>query len=197
MSTPLAATHRIEFPIVVDGFTHHVRQYVKVTPGAGPSGFDAVLRDGTLGVDVTDCADALYNIYKAHFQASVTTFGQPELQVFSSGAWLPVATLPTTTAPTGTTAYVKASQWTMSMRDTDFHRIRSILLEADFFAGSKQIPPGAPGFDTIIAWYNGPIALVHTNGWNWIVGRSNLYIGAVISVVTDLNDKIRRRRGIA
>jgi hypothetical protein len=197
MSTPLSASYRIDFPYTVSGFTHHSRHYLSATPGSGVSGYDAILRDGTTGVDCTTIADAYWAHVGVLFKSSETIFGQPTLEHLSGISWLPIAVLPTVNQPTASSAYVPAEQLSVTLRDSAFHKVRDIILEANESAGMRVIPPGGDAWSTFFDYYSVPGGGGSTHGYNWMRGRSNLYVTSVVSLVTDLNNKLRRRRGIA
>jgi hypothetical protein len=192
MATPLAASYRFIFPIDVDGIIHNHAAYVSVIPGSGASGYDLVMRDGTTGLDASAAVYTWWGFLQSYYEASQTVFGTALLQHLSGIAWLPIATIPTIIAATGTAAFAVAGQATITLRDTAFHKVRSILLESAFPTGDKFLPPNGV-FDY---WTTVPSTGV-ASGWNWQRGRSNLFIGSAVSLVTDLNDKVRRRRGTA
>lgn len=197
MATPLAAQYRINFQITVDRLVHKLRTYLRVIPGSGASGFDVVMRDGTTGIDTNTIADSLLNLIASSFQASVTTFDNPTLEQLSGSAWLPIAPLTITVAPTGTAAYSPASQFSLTLRDSAFHKIRFILLETEDLPGQKFFPPGSGGAVAFFSYFTTTPGAGSTHGHNWMRGRSDLYVSSAVAIVTDLNDRLRRDRGIA
>ena len=196
MSTPVTASWRFEFPIVVDGFIHRNHCYVKAQPSTLHPPYDLVMNHSGVNITMQAAVDSYLTLWKASYSVASTTFGAVLLQQLSGGAWLPVATITPTVAPTGAVPYVPASQMTVTARDSAFHKIKVVQLETVDGAGTKYLPPSTGGSATVFAWYTDSSGSAPTDGSQWIVGRSNLYVTSCVSLVTDLNDKIRRRRGI-
>lgn len=198
MSTPLTATYRVTFNYTVDGLHHKMRTYLGVAASGDVTGFNVVdrLAVGTLGLSVA--MDALWTLFKPLYSAAHTTLDQAVLEQHVGIAWLPVATYQTAIVATGGALPTPAAQMTMSMRDTAFHKVRNLTLESEVTIPLKTSIPagfGAP----FTAWANGftqvqPFA--NSSPWLWVRGRSNLYLGSFVSMVTDANDKLRRARGI-
>ena len=199
MSTPLAATHRLDQTYVVDNQTHHMRLYCGVNPSADVTGFNMADRLGGGSIGVSQAINALLGLLGPFCDAAHTAFGVSTLQILSGSAWLPIATYNSAVAPTGVAGYTPAAQLTLSMRDTAFHKVRNLSLETEVTIPLKTNNPagfGAP----FTAWAQGftqPQVIGSDLPWLWVRGRSDLYIGSFVSMVTDANDKLRRARGIA
>jgi len=200
MSTPLVATHRIEFQYTVDGNLHKNRRYVGLGASSTPSVPTIQLRAPLTDQALSVVADGFWNAISSDYKASQTTFGDAILQELSGSAWLPYAVYTTAVTPTGTSVYIPAGQVTWTMRDSGFHKVRYIFLESDGPVGRKTTLPysglimNAPVGHSLLGTTSGaPVGDI----WNWSRGRSNLYMSSLIAEVSDLNDKLRRARGIA
>lgn len=200
MSTPLSATHRVEFQYTVDGDLHKARIYLGLGSASTPTSPTVQLRAPLTDQAFSVIADGYWNAVAADYKSADTTFGNAILQEYSSGAWLPYAVYATAVTPAGSSAYVPAGQVTTTMRDSAFHKVRFIQLESDSPVGKKTVliadgsimdPPYGHSVNGTTS--GTPAGMI----FNWARGRSNLYLASSIAMVSDLNDKLRRRRGIA
>ena len=198
MASPLTATHRIEFQYTVLSFVHKFHAYCSAVTGTGPSGWNITQSDLTTQ-DFQAVVDAWWNTVKGAFKASDTTLGQAILQVRSGTTWLPISFFTTAVTATGASPTLLAGQMTMTLRDQNAKKLRIILLETIHAAGVKIVTPTGGGGDlsTIGTNYSSGGASGSKNPYNWQLSRNGQSIGSFISQVTDLNNKIRRRRGIA
>lgn len=200
MTTPLAATHRIEFQYVVDGDAHKWRIYVGLGGASTPLAPTVQLRAPLVEQALSLVADGFWDAIAGDYKASTASFGDAILQEYSGGAWLPYAVYTTALVGTSSSPYIPAGQVTTTMRDSAFHKVRFIALESDGAIGKKtvHIADGSimntPFGHSLLGTTGGaPLGMI----WNWARGRSDLYLASPIAMVSDLNDKLRRRRGIA
>lgn len=200
MATALAATSRIQLQIAVPGVRPHLaRHYCKAAPSGGGS-YNVTLRDSSTVLVSTiaeSWIDSLSDLYPYTQVPSMNW----TLESLISGLWVPVAS-GTHSLPHGpTTSVYAASQVTLTLRDTGFHKVRSVMMETYMPVGVKSVSLG--GIPSPASGWAGEYtdAFIGTNAtYQWVVGRSNLYLLAgspIVGYVTDLNDKIRRERGIA
>lgn len=198
MSTPLSAVNRIEFQFIVDGQPHRFRHYCRVAASLDPSGYSVNARPPGTPIGVSVAVDRVWTLLAPIYPAANSSFGSAVIQQFSGGAWLPIAAWNTAVTPSAGFAYVKAGQLTMTMRDSAFHKVRAIWLEQGAPIPFKTTSPtgGGAQLNAIAAGYTSPSAIAFDPGL-WVRGRSDLYISSFVSFVTDLNDRVRRTRGIA
>lgn len=197
MATPLTATHRFTMSYVVDGFTHIKRSYCKRQDPliGGPAVLD---RNGSL-IDVVDAAQGLWDT----FSQSLETTVPPPAVLFeerSGSLWLPVAAATVTGSGSSTNGVRLASQYTLVVRDTAFKKIRATWLEfSEAYVGHSPSGLGiSTTLDVIANNYNGAGAIAN-HPFLWEKSRGDNYIlasGAIAGGTLDLNDKIKRRRGL-
>jgi hypothetical protein len=197
MATPLTATHRMDVSYFVSGELHHRHEYCKkgTTLFAGhPS---VVLNDGTTEIDWRDAAQRLtdkignWSLMDAHPTVA--------LEERSGSVWNPVDFYTSTTlAETGTLA--PASQLTVVLRDTSFEKLRVTLMEGR--TGYVGHSPSGLGINTeidnVVAAWTTP-GSDDFNPFNWAKSRGDRYLlssGTCAGATLDLNDKLKRRRGL-
>lgn len=195
MSTPLTASWRITIPYTVSGKAHKHRAYVRIAT-ITPT-YTLRQRDGTTTMLASLAIDILANKLAIVVPAG-SVFGTALLEEYSGGLWLPrYSHAPTMgTVISGTLA--PASQITVVLRDTGFHKIRAIMLDTKF------PPPGHWNDDGTAAGLGGwtdryGLAGASSNDpYYWQVSRGNLYLqdSPWAGITFDLNNKVRRARGL-
>jgi hypothetical protein len=199
MSTQLDATQRLEFHYSVDGANHVFRHYCQLVASGDASGYDLVPRAPGANFGASLGIDRLWTLLQGIFDSSKTTFGTVILQQLSGVAWNPLSFYVTAVAPTSGSAYVKAGQLTLTLRDMGFHKVRGVWLETVAPVGFKGLTTSAFGapYTALFNSYTSVGTIANHDPFHWVRGRSDLYLQSFVSFVTDLNDKVRRRRGIA
>jgi len=200
MATTLVATGRIIIPYQVDSvFTHRIYAYVR-----NPQLVGAVYNVNSRTTDANDtqwdwAASGLAETI-SYMLPIGSTFGTMILQLRSGSVWTPVASF--TFAGTNHAAGTlwPASQFTLSLRDTLFRRVKVVLLDANYGSLAKSTDPtaGPAQADNFMAQFTSAGA-VGSKPYAWMVGRGNTYLAAspIISWVSATNRKMRRARGLA
>lgn len=196
MTTTLTATHRIFTQWINDGIIHDSIAYCE--RGTDIAGIPYLKdRDGVTELPWTDAIAQL----RVALQSVVgNTFAglSHQLEERSGSLWFPVA-FGTTLALSGGPAQ-PASQFTLVLRDTSFLKIRVTLLECIHgYVGHSNTGLGINGaIDDFVGNYNGdgggsdmPYRWQKSRGNNFILG-----VGSVAGGTLDLNDKMKRRRGL-
>lgn len=194
MATPLSATWRIKFQYAVDGLEHVLHAYARI--GTITPTLTLRQRDGVTETLWSDCATGMVGAMSNVLPAAVV-WGAQTLEQLSGLVWLPQASAAATAGTAGT--YKPATQITAVLRDTGFHKIRLQVMEGVVAAPSHT--PGIPGSGFLNA-----LLLPFTVGGStagdpyfWMVSRANQYLqdNPVVGTTVDLNDKLRRARGLS
>lgn len=204
MATPLTASYRMNFAYTVSGYTHRLRQYCKAVIVGGA--YKLVERDGTTQITPQNAADGMGNALDNLFEDNNPSTCAWTLENLSGSAWNPVDSGSATVDSGVATAYVPASQITLVSRDTAFKKVRTIVLESNIrppyhfnalgsntgqlHAFSSTLWAFCLAFDLAAPEVYSPIL--------WVVSRGNNYLAdhGFVGVTGDLNDKIRRGRGL-
>lgn len=197
MATPLSAIHRLTLNYNVAGFSHVLRAYC--ARGADVSGVPQLLaRDAVSLVSVPSAAQGLWDLIReVHPSGTLAATGFFEAR--SGLVWNPIIGLTPTGAGTGGAATL-AQQETITVRDANFNKIKVVIMESD----QGYIGHSASGLginsevDDQITRLNGTDTDANAP-FNWMKSRGNAYISAtspIAGVTMDLNDKLKRRRGL-
>jgi hypothetical protein len=200
MSVPLTATARIEFKYVIAGMTHRLNTYMAYNDVIGQH--QMVDRDGITTVLWTVGAQKLWDaIRTAYVAASLTAPAQISLFQRAGTLWnlIDVATL--TGIGSGSGTQTLASQFTLVVRDTAFKKMRFVLLElSQGYAGHDPLGMGISGIgNTITQCINGVNGNAN-DAYRWMKSRGDRFIaatGAIAGGTLDMNDKLKRARGLA
>lgn len=201
MAQPLTAEWRITFSISVAGLIHKLRVYCAADVSIlAASGYFVEDRTGIADIDAGDAAQAFWTSLRPLFKTTVSAPGWL-LEHRVGSLWNPATSGTTTGAGTDTGSIFAASQMTVSLRTTDFNRVRIIVLESDLFdqgqkfygyadlhAIAPALAEGIAGVDAIASGY-----------FQWARSRNKKLVneGApIVSTVFDLNDKVRRSRNV-
>lgn len=196
MATTLTATHRITLTYVCTGFTHLWRGFCKV--GSTVLGVrQLVCRDGITEISWKDGIE--YWGSKVPEFADCDATMSALLEVRSGTLWNPLDADAFTVGLFGGT-FAPASQYTAVVRDTAFKKIRVVLMEGfNGYVGHAASGYGInAGLDDMSDVLNGNDADPLTN-YQWQKSRGDNYIlasGAIAGVTLDLNDKLKRARGL-
>jgi hypothetical protein len=197
LSTPLTATHRFSFTYAVDGLQHVAIAYCKrQDPLIG--GMGVANRDGSSLTSIGDAAQGYWDLMKQQMLGSVPV---PTVlfEERSGLLWFPLAGVAVTGAA-GAGANFHASQYTLVVRDTSFKKLRITWMEGALgYVGHSPSGLGlGAGADNIANGYNGVGFGAH-DPYVWQKSRGDRYIlaaGAIAGATLDLNDKLKRRRGL-
>jgi hypothetical protein len=169
--------------------------------GVGVTGWDITLRDGTFAVDVSIAIANWFAVQRALINSAtpVSTNVSGTLQQHVGNSWVPLVVWTDVDQPNNANANVLGNQETWVFRDTAFHKVKVIILEDSNVPPYKhvlrtQMNAGQQGFFdnyTVVPSAGTPTA------YNWVLGRSGLYVGSFVSDVGTLNRRVRRRRGLA
>lgn len=196
MPTPLVATYRIVTQYTVSSLVHVQHSYCQPDTVDGDD-TTLVPRDGGAAILWSDAADKQWaNAFTYWVVADDGAVATLEHRVGS--IWNPVAFHTLTGGGGGSLA--AASQLTVVMRDTSFKKLRLTLMEGNTgYVGHSASGVGMPGdIDSLIYAFTTPVDDRACPG-NWVKSRSNLFLlesGTVAGATLDLNDKLKRARGL-
>lgn len=202
MSHPLTVSHRFELQYNVDTVDHKLHCYVELvaTTHADPTGYDFVAANGGANGGASGAIDSIWSLLEPYYHNSGVIFGNTILQQRAGTVWNPLAVWSTAVVPVSGNPPVHAVQASVTLRCSDFARVRFQPMEISLGPGLKT-----SGYDPSGVWnvMEKPFtehAVNANDPWHWYRNRSGTPLaasGAIVAVVTDLNDKLRRRRGIA
>jgi hypothetical protein len=190
----------LEFKWSVAGFVHRLNTYMAYNDVLGQH--QMVDRDGittilwTVGAQYFwDKIRAIYDTSGVASPASVTLFSR------SGTLWNLIDVANLTGAGLHAPPYTPAQQWTWVLRDTAFFKLRFVLLEtyngyaAHFNDGITTTAIN----DAITNALNG-VDVSANAPFRWMKSRGNRFLaasGTVAGLTADLNDKLKRARGLA
>jgi hypothetical protein len=199
MSQPLLATNRITVAYTCSGLQHKQRAYCIRGFDTGGGEPQVTFRDGSTGLPWDAAAQGIWNATRAMMATSVAA-ATAIFEELVGLAWVPLAGVTLTGIGLAGGTPQPAQQASLVLRDTAFKFIRVILLETtQFYVGHS--PTGLTLGADAAAWvndYNGAETLAG-EPFQWQVSRGKRYIlasGAVAGVTYDLNDKLKRARGL-
>ncbi len=200
MSQPLLATARLEFLYVVNSFNHRLNTYMAYNDVLGQHQMND--RDGITTVLWTLGAQYLWDKVRGVYSAAgLPAAAQVSLFSRSGSIWnlIDVAALTGIGSGSGTVALANQSTWVV--RDTAFKKIRFVLLE-DLYGYAFHVQNGISGsapLDDVTKMING----TDTNAsapFRWMKSRGDRFIaatGSIAGLTQDLNDRLKRARGLA
>lgn len=200
MSVALAATARIAIAYVVDGLHHVIHHYCAYNLVLGVP--QLVDRDGITTILWTLAAGDLWSVAKGMFTAaSVPSVPTATLESRSGALWNPVAVTSLVGIGTHGGTYNKASELTFVLRDTLFKKVRVNWLEGAFgYVGHSATGTGIEAsVDGMANMYNGANAGAN-DPYRWVKSRGDRFLaptGVIAGGTLDLNDKLKRARGLA
>lgn len=195
MSQPLIATWRLTQPYTVAGLVHKWRAYFRIATTTPALTVRA--RDGVTTFAIDDVIERVAQNMR-NVLPTGATFGTALVEEHVGLIWQPrYVHLPTPSAAAGT--HFPATQITVTMRDSGFHFVRLVILDGNVSAPRHFAT--LPATSEINAWLAGYVSTAPNPEapYFWQVSRSNLYLldGGFAGITLDLNDKIRRARGLA
>jgi hypothetical protein len=188
---------RITMPYTVDGFNHKCRLYGRnVQPVSGSFNINSRATDANDQV-WTDAAAGMEYAVSA-LLPSAATYSPFLLEKWDGSVWEPLAN--TTIAPTNVTgSYVKASQITLTFKDTALEKLKLVVVEGTEALAQKFRSPtgGDSAMDICIAEFLSTHVGTHAP-YVWAVSHRDLYLSSspFVSASVWPNRKIARRRGV-
>jgi hypothetical protein len=199
MSQPLLATFRMVINYRVAGVNHAWRGYCFApTPTVGAP--DILQRDGVSVLDWTDAANYSWDQMRTLYNTGSIDSAQAVLEQFADPVWNPISFHTLTGGGASSASQKNAQQITYVLRDTAFFKLRFILLET--VQGYTGHVGTGYGLGTDQNSFTEKLDGTETNVnafWNWQKSRGNRYFlasGTVAGLTFDLNDKLKRRRGL-
>lgn len=197
MAVPLLVTWRMKFSYIVRSLTHVMNIYCD----AAAVGSVYVINANAGGVlDLQDCADAVGSKMAPCFLDADLTSINYQLQEKVGFAWITRAsgTVSGTPATTGTTQ--PASQCTLVLRDISSHFAKIILLETKIPApyhiiSRLDLDQPLKDFYDLFSADSGTVAN-RPSLWMLSRGGNALMSQPLVGATGDLNDKVRRARGL-
>jgi|SRR5215831_17447861 len=201
MSEPLTAEYRLELTIVVAALVHKLRHYAEASPSLlSADGYFLFDRSGIASIQPRDAAAVWWAALKPAYN---TTVAPPTWILHNrvGPVWNPVASGTLSGNGTNTSGIVYASQLTISLRTDNFKRVRQILMEqstadhATKYFGYTDLHTNLPDLaDCLVGTFGGG-----NNLHEWVRSRNKRELAEsapIISTTFDLNDKLRRARGV-
>jgi len=200
MSTTLAALGRITIAYQVDStFTHKLRAYVRNPQLVGSTWMINTRTTDSNDLDWAGAANGLMETL-TYLMSLASLFGAALLETRSGSVWQPRATAAFSRTHHGSGTLQPASQFTLTLRDTLFRKVKVVVLDGIYPGLAKSTDPNA-GIGASDS-FNAQFQSTYTVGggpYTWLVGRGNTYLAVnpVVSWVAATNRKIRRARGLA
>jgi len=200
MATTLAALGRITISYQVDTvFTHKLRVYVR-----NPQLVGAIWTINSRATDANDTywGDAAEGLQETltYLLSAAAIFGASLLETRSGSVWQPRDTHGFARMHHGAGTLQPASQFTLTLRDTLFRKVKVVVLDGTYPGLAKSTDPaaGPASSDGFNAQFMAG-ATVSVPPYTWMVGRGNTYLAVspVVSWVAATNRKMRRARGLA
>lgn len=195
---PITASHRLNVTITPTGTRAHVlRMYLNaVEDSSDPDGADFVgIDSATVGMStaIASLHPLLYALYPT------TTFVGPyDLERYISGAYLSVHGDSSSHAGTQGSATFPAQQSSYTFRDSSGLRFR-IQAMAEGFPYTGKYPYGALSAFSVdqLNFVNSCLNHASPHIGYWLKSRAGLFVLNFVSLVFDINKKLRREIGLA
>jgi len=197
--TPLIPSFRLTFPYIVDGFAHAFHYYLLASPSVDASGYNTVSRSGFANTGVSTLPARVWTYISPYWKAADTTFGNAHLDRLTFGAWVPVWTEANAITPAGSAAREFAAGLTVFMKSTDNLKMPIVFYELPMgipnkFISYASLDAVTKGIVDDYANHSGTAGVLSPYAWR--VSRNATYTDRWLSVVTDTNEKLRRKRNI-
>lgn len=198
--TPILATHRLSFKYTVLGFQHKQRNYCSAIPSSDPSGYDLICRSPFGNVGLSTLPDQAFLAWDPFFNSSTSTFDGADLEVYSGGEFIPIATATTVVTPSGVAADQPANGMVISGKDGVNKNMPVFLAEGLFGLPNKlsSYSAASTAQKLLIDYYYGvgnvPVA---ADAFAWRMSRGTGHAQRWLAFVVDSNQKLRRMRRIA
>lgn len=198
--TPITATHRVSFKYTVLGLPHKQRNYCAATPSADPTGYDITCRSPFGSVGFSLLPDQWALAVDPFFNSSTTTFDGADLEVYSAGEFIPIASASGVITPSGSAANQPANGMVISGKDGVNKNMPAFLAEGLFGLPNKLSSYAAATtaqkllIDYFFGVGNTPVA---EDAYAWRQSRGGGHAQRWLAFVVDSNQKLRRVRRIA
>jgi hypothetical protein len=199
MAQPLLATYRLVIEYQIEGVLHTLHMYCSVdNPTAATP--DIIARDGTTDMPWDDVADDVWDFLRVHFNTGAVDSAAAKLEQFDDPVWNSIAFHTLTGAGSSSAATKKAQQTTYVLRDSAFFKVKFILMETvNDYIGHVGTGYGlGTDMNALTEALDGTNPDAHAF-YNWLKSRGNRYLitnGVVAGLTFDLNDKLKRTRGL-
>ena len=200
MATPLTANGRVHIGILVPGAREHSFNIFCnwASDGGDASGYGMLAREG--GIRGFQAAMAVFMPVVKALYPNTVDIANPTLESYIAGAYVPLATDGSGGVGTAVSGYTPAQQTSLTLRvnSTAPERMRIQLMETIYPLTGKYVDPTAIG-TPLSLFVNQFLPPVGTGGtpYEWACNRGSNFIQGFVSVVFDINKKLRRERGIA
>jgi len=199
MAQPLLATSKLTFEYVVQGVLHKYDAYMAYNDVLGQH--QMVDRDGITTILWTVGAQTLWNAARQFWTAGdVLTPATLKLFKYAAPVWNLIDTAALTGIGSGGGPISLASQVTYVLRDTAFKFVRAIWLECN--QGYVGHSPNGSGISGVLTGLSDEYTGVNPTvsaPYRWQKSRGDRFLAAtnaVAGLTLDLNDKLKRRRGL-
>ncbi len=199
MSQPLLATAKLEFQYTVSTFVHRLNMYIAYNDVLGQH--QMVDRDGITTILWTVGAQYLWDKIRAMYNPTAMP-APAQLSIFQRSGifWnlIDIATL--TGAGSSVGGETLANQYTWVLRDLQFKKLRFVLLEGiNGYTGHWQngLTPD-PAMNAVTNALSGADANANAP-YRWFKSRGDRFLAAtgnIAGLTLDLNDKLKRARGL-
>lgn len=188
MSQELVATFRVHYFYQVGSHSHELTIFCKAQQTSGS--WELIDRDPAVAaIPWEDGANRAGGAICALLPSSVASLGNILLEQRSGIMWNAVDSTVPTVQP-GVNSLVPYSQFTLTMRDTAFNKVRWIVLETNQAIGYQLVSPtgGDTQADLAIAEWTGSDSNAN-DPFRWAVSKSNHYLhtNSFVSVSTWTN----------
>jgi hypothetical protein len=198
----LTAEYRLRMDIVVNGLTHKMRQFCEASPSLlASSGYFLFDRSGLATIDAQDAATYWWNPL-ATIYGSIVAAPQWILEARDGVVWNPVTAGVTSGAGSSGSSYYDAFQRTISFRSSVFTRLRLVILEQNKSNSPNKLTSIAAFSALFGSTLADAITGVDANPagyFQWARSKNKRELhetSPYISCTGDLNDKVRRARGM-
>jgi len=197
--TPITATNRLVFNYNSLGDPHVYHALCVLTPSGDSTGFSCVNVNSSGSTGVSTCADAIWQAIANLYETGGTQFGSVVLQTRVGTAYVDVAAYQTALTATGVAVNL------LSRLDVVMKAHDNKFIKATFFAHNQPINVKGISFATLTtaqkvlvdAFTNQSGTLTPGAPFFWLRSRGDSGVNIWRSYITKIDDKIRRKKGLA
>lgn len=201
MAQPLTAEYRLTLHYTVATLPHKQVTYCEASPSIlATSGYFLFDRSGLATIDAGDAAQSWWSAFNNILNTTVAAENW-QLEQRTGVVWNEVTAGTLTGAGGSSDAIQNTSQVTISCKTSDVNRIRVIILEQSRLTSNSGKNFGSAGLTAINAALSDAMTGADSDAsgfFQWARSRNKKELHAtqpIISIVFDLNDRIRRARG--
>jgi hypothetical protein len=200
MSVPLTATAKLQFVYSVKGLQHKLASYCAYNDVLGQH--QLVDRDGITTILWTTAAQTLWDALRQFYQAAdVTVPASVSLYQRSGFFWNLIDVFALTGAGNGASAANVAQQSTWVLRDSAHKFVRFVVLETlNPYVGHSANGQGIGTVSNALSDELSGANVGASMGYRWIKSRGDRFLaatGVIAGLTYDVNDKLKRARGLA